>query len=86
MRQMVEFCISRLTPDVEAIKEELEDDPDVDVLETSCLSHCEVCAQTPYALVNGEVVTGKTGEELGINIRKAIKDYQKRMDDLFDLL
>ncbi|OYD07194.1 YuzB family protein [Paludifilum halophilum] len=86
MRPMVEFCINRLTPDVEEIKEELELDPEVDVLENSCLGNCEVCAQIPYAMVNGDIVTGETAEKLSENIRQAIKDYQKEMEDLFDLL
>ncbi|GGE06902.1 UPF0349 protein [Marinithermofilum abyssi] len=86
MRPMVEFCLNRLTPDVIKIKEELEQDPELDVLETSCLGNCEICAQTPYAMVNGEVVTGKDGEELLRNIRRAIEKQQSDFDDLLDLL
>ncbi|MFD1425806.1 uncharacterized protein YuzB (UPF0349 family) [Kroppenstedtia sanguinis] len=86
MNPMVEFCINRLTPDVEKVKEELEADPEVEVLETACLGNCEICAQSPYALVDGEIVTGENGESLLQNIRRAIEEQQKKWDDLFDLL
>ncbi|GGA44325.1 UPF0349 protein [Kroppenstedtia guangzhouensis] len=86
MNPMVEFCINRLTPDVEKIKDELEADPEVEILETPCLGNCEICAQSPYALVNGEIVTGRDGEELLQNIRREIKEQQKKWDDLLDLL
>lgn len=86
MQPMVEFCINRLTSDVEEIKDELEEDPEVDVLESACLGNCEICAETPYAMVDGEIVTGENGKELLKNIRKKIKDQQKKLDDLLDLL
>ncbi|SDX21157.1 Uncharacterized protein YuzB, UPF0349 family [Marininema mesophilum] len=86
MKPMVEFCINNLTEDVEKLRVELEQDHELDVLETSCLGHCELCATSPYAMVNGEIVTGETAEELGRNIRKEIENYQQRMKDLFDLL
>lgn len=86
MQPMVEFCLSRLTPEVLKVKEELEADPEVDVLESPCLGNCELCAQTPYAMVNGEIVTGETQQELLDNIRAEIEKQQKQMEDLFDLL
>ncbi|PTX59132.1 uncharacterized protein YuzB (UPF0349 family) [Melghirimyces profundicolus] len=86
MRPMVEFCINRLTPDVEKIKNKLENDPEVDVLESPCLGNCEICAKTPYAMVDGEIVTGEDGPDLLKNIRKSIEERKKKMEDLLDLL
>ncbi|SMO82742.1 DUF1450 domain-containing protein [Melghirimyces algeriensis] len=86
MRPMVEICINQLTPELEEMIEELENDSEVDVLESPCLGNCEVCAQTPYAMVDGEIITGKDGEELLKKIRQAIKEQEKKLDDLLDLL
>jgi uncharacterized protein YuzB (UPF0349 family) len=77
MRPIIEFCVNNLTPDVEKIKEELEKDPELDVVEYGCLGHCMTCAEGPYALVNGEVVTGETAEELLENIRRAIEEREE---------
>lgn len=85
MRPMVEFCINQLTPELEKIKEELETDPELDVLETSCLGNCEICAKTPYAMVDGEIITGDTAEELLKNIRKFIEKSRSELDELYDL-
>ncbi|WP_410087859.1 DUF1450 domain-containing protein, partial [Staphylococcus aureus] len=37
---------------------QLENDPDVDVLEYGCLTHCGICSAGLYALVNGDIVEG----------------------------
>ncbi|MFC4076015.1 DUF1450 domain-containing protein [Salinithrix halophila] len=86
MQPMVEFCLNRLTPDVEEIRDELAQDPEVEVLETSCLGNCEICAASPYAMVNGEIVTGETAAKLRENIQQAIEDHKRKMEELFDLL
>lgn len=77
MRPIIEFCVNNLTPEVLKIKEELEKDPELDVVEYGCLGHCMTCAEGPYALVNGDVVTGETAEELLKNIRQAIKEFEE---------
>ncbi|SIA62491.1 Uncharacterized protein conserved in bacteria [Mycobacteroides abscessus subsp. abscessus] len=38
------------------------------MIEYGCLGYCGKCASSLYALVNGEVVTGETPEELVENI------------------
>ena len=68
MRPIIEFCISNLASGSEEAKEMLEKDPDLDVIEYSCLSYCDICYDSLYALVNGEVVTGETAQELVDNI------------------
>lgn len=86
MQPMVEICLSRLTPDVMEVKEELEQDPEIEVMESPCLGNCELCAQTPYVMVNGEIVTGENKQDLLANIRSEIEKQKKQMEDLFDLL
>ncbi len=48
--------------------EQLEKDYDLDIIEYGCLGYCGKCAQSPYALVNGEIVTGATSDELVQNV------------------
>lgn len=76
MIPLVEFCINNLTPDVIEVKNTLERDPGIDVLEYGCLGNCGICARQPYAMVNGEVITAETGEELLQKIRQAIDEME----------
>lgn len=68
MRPIIKFCVSNLANGAQAAREILEKDPDLDIVEYGCLRHCGICAQTFYALVNGEVVRGKDPKELVDNI------------------
>lgn len=64
MRPIIEFCATNLASGTQKAFETLEKDPDLDVIEYGCLSFCGKCAASPFALVNGEVVIGKTSEDL----------------------
>jgi uncharacterized protein YuzB (UPF0349 family) len=55
--------------DLESLEEEF---PGVTVLRTSCLSNCNMCAVSPYAYVNGELLTGETPEDVMSQIRVKI--------------
>lgn len=86
MRPLVEFCVSNLTPEVEKVKEELEKDPDIDVVEYGCLNHCSECYVQPYALVDGEYIAADSGPELLKAIRKAIEEQEDIWGELDHLL
>jgi uncharacterized protein YuzB (UPF0349 family) len=73
MRPIIEFCQSNLSAGTLRVKEELEKDTDLDVVDYGCLGHCGECYAYPYALVNGNLVMGKTPKELLQNIREEIK-------------
>lgn len=60
------------------IKEKLEQDYSLDVIEYACLGYCGICAEQPYALVNGEMVTGKNADELLANIYQAVDEMEIR--------
>ncbi|MGM9919695.1 MAG: DUF1450 domain-containing protein, partial [Bhargavaea sp.] len=45
-----------------------------DVLEYGCLSFCSQCAESLYAVVNGEIVEGETPDELKENIYRFIEE------------
>ncbi|WP_210365706.1 YuzB family protein [Bacillus sp. REN3] len=68
IKPIIEFCISNLASGSQKAREELERDPDLDVIEYGCLGYCGKCAQSLFALVNGDPVTGDTPEELVENI------------------
>ena len=75
MNPMVEFCISNLANGAQETYEALEKDPNIDVLEYGCLSYCTKCAESFYAIVNGDLVEADTPAELTkrfMNILKKI--------------
>jgi uncharacterized protein YuzB (UPF0349 family) len=51
---------------------------DFDVLEYGCLGNCGLCARAPYALVNGELITAETAEELYKKILQACDEMEFR--------
>lgn len=63
-RPIIEFCISNLAEGAQKAREILERDSNLDVVEYGCLSYCGKCAHSLFALVNGEVVTGETPDQL----------------------
>jgi uncharacterized protein YuzB (UPF0349 family) len=74
IKPIIEFCVSNLASGAQRAREILEKDPDLDIVEYSCLGYCGKCAETLYALVNGEMVTGETPEDLVKNIYKYLEE------------
>jgi uncharacterized protein YuzB (UPF0349 family) len=74
MNPIIEFCISNLASGAQKALEQLERDPNFDIIEYGCLGYCGKCAASLYALVNGEPVTGETPEELVENIYKYLEE------------
>lgn len=64
MRPIIEFCATNLASGSQKVLEVLEKDPDLDVIEYGCLSHCGKCSAFPFVLVNGEVVVADSNEQL----------------------
>jgi uncharacterized protein YuzB (UPF0349 family) len=81
MNPIVEFCQSNLGAGTESVKKKLEEDAHIDVVEYGCLGFCVDCATYPYALVNGEMVTGKSTKDLLKNIYAAIEKDRAFMED-----
>ncbi|WP_414044681.1 YuzB family protein [Macrococcus equi] len=73
MNPIVEFCISNLAKGGQSVFDELSNDPNIDVLDYGCLTYCGQCSDSLYALVNGDIVTGDTPEQLKENIYNHIK-------------
>ncbi len=68
MKPIIEFCISNLANGAQAALEQLEKDPNLDIIEYGCLSYCGKCGHSLYALVNGEMVMGDSPDELVENV------------------
>lgn len=84
MRPIIEFCVNNMHHGTERVKNELEANPDYDVIEYGCLGNCGECFLFPYAFVNGEIVAAETADELLKLIRDKINEIEA-MDELFDL-
>ncbi|WP_080844234.1 YuzB family protein [Cytobacillus gottheilii] len=74
IKPIIEFCVSNLASGSYKALEELEKDYDLDVIEYGCLGYCGKCSEHMFALVNGEVVTGDTAEELVNNIYQFLEE------------
>lgn len=68
MRPIIEFCLSNLASGSQDAFDELEKDPNLDVIEYGCTTNCSYCAVELFALVNGDYVSGETSEELVENV------------------
>lgn len=47
--------------------------PEIAVLQTDCLGFCGLCRLSPYAIVNGKRIIGKTPEECIEKIEVAVQ-------------
>jgi len=52
----------------------------VDIMETDCMSQCDLCAERPYAFVNGELLESEHPdtliEKIKFRIRGILDDFQ----------
>jgi uncharacterized protein YuzB (UPF0349 family) len=74
MNPIIEFCVNNLASGSQKAMEELEKDPDLDVIEYGCTSFCGICAQGLFAIVNGEPVTADSNEELVKNVYQYLEE------------
>ncbi|WP_071393684.1 YuzB family protein [Bacillus tuaregi] len=74
IKPIIEFCVSNLAEGAQRAREKFESDYDLDVLEYGCLGYCGKCAHSFFALVNGEVVTGETPEQLVENVYQYLEE------------
>ncbi|WP_430535195.1 YuzB family protein [Listeria rocourtiae] len=74
MNPIVEFCVNNLASGAQEAFDKLDADASLDVIEYDCLTYCDLCASSMFALVDGEVVRGETPEDLVANIYQFLKD------------
>lgn len=80
MRPIIEFCASNMHNGTDILVKKFENNPDYDVIEYGCLGNCGECYLAPYALVNGEIVSAATVEELEQRIIEKIKEIEAMLD------
>ena len=69
---IVEVCDVNPAAGLDLIRLE-EEYPGVSVIETPCLSNCTICASTPFAYVNGELLANADRDMLWKEIKTAIE-------------
>lgn len=75
IKPIIEFCVSNLASGASKAMEQLEKDSNLDVVDYDCLRYCGICSSHFFALVNGEVVTADSTEELVTNIYKYLEEH-----------
>jgi uncharacterized protein YuzB (UPF0349 family) len=74
MKPIIEFCVSNVASGAYQAMQQLEKDPNLDVMEYDCLRYCGICSSNFFALVNGEVVKAESAEQLVENIYKYLDE------------
>lgn len=70
---LIEVCDINLACSAELLA--LENDyPDVSIIENGCMSHCDLCAVSPYVFLNGEIIREETVDKLIVTLRKRIEE------------
>lgn len=54
MNPIVEFCVNNLASGADAAFAKLDADDSLDVIEYDCLTYCDLCATSLFALVDGK--------------------------------
>ena len=75
MNPLIEFCVSNVASGAYQAMQQLEKDPNLDVMEYDCLRYCGICSSNLFALVNGEVVKADSPEQLIENIYKYLDEH-----------
>ena len=73
LKNRVEFCITNLSLGAADAYDVLLEREDIEMEESGCTSHCEICEQGIFAIVNGEIVTADDAEALAQAIDEEIK-------------
>ncbi|MFD2670675.1 YuzB family protein [Marinicrinis sediminis] len=85
MRPIIEFCASNMHHGTDRVMNELEQNPEFDVIEYGCLGNCGQCMTEPYALVNGTIVEAPSPEALLQKILDKIREEEENLKLLDDL-
>lgn len=87
LKPIVEFCATNVSSGTGQLMKKLEQNPDLEVIEYGCLGNCGECYLFPFAMVNGEIVSAATPEELYDRIMESINEQQadrEALDKLID--
>lgn len=79
MNPLVECCEQNLSKGNFALSEDPFIQENSDLVTYSCMNECVLCAQTFFALFEGERITGETPEDLIEKVKRAIRSWQEEM-------
>jgi uncharacterized protein YuzB (UPF0349 family) len=85
-KTMIEFCASNMHHGTDRIMNLFEQNDEYEVTEYGCLGNCGECYLNPFALVEGQIVSAESVDELYDNIIKAIEQQKADQDALDKLL
>ncbi|MGU3472444.1 YuzB family protein [Paenibacillus sp. D51F] len=72
MKPIIEFCSSNMHHGTDRLMKQYELDPELEVIEYGCLGNCGECYLFPFAMVDGEIVSAGSVEELEAAISEKI--------------
>ncbi|AVK84648.1 hypothetical protein C3943_14255 [Lysinibacillus sp. B2A1] len=73
LKNRVEFCITNLSLGAADAYDVLAERSNIEIEESGCTSHCEICEQGIFAIVNGEIITAEDADALVQAIDEEIK-------------
>jgi len=73
MTNRVEFCMTNLSLGAADAYDVLVERSDIEIEESGCTSHCEICEQGIFAIVNGEIITAPDAPSLVQAVDEEIK-------------
>ncbi|MFC0561229.1 DUF1450 domain-containing protein [Halalkalibacter alkalisediminis] len=76
MKHAVKFCSNNFNNELQKVKSDLKNSPNIDVIEDECLNYCGQCFVQPFSLINGKNITCDAVNELYANIIEYIETSQ----------
>jgi len=73
LKNRVEFCMTNLSLGAADAYDVLAERSNIEIEESGCTSHCEICEQGIFAIVNGEIITAVDADALVQAIDEEIK-------------
>lgn len=64
MEIIAKFCPCNFEGELDEVKDQVGNLPNVEIVDDRCLNYCGQCLIQPYALINGENIVADTADEL----------------------
>lgn len=77
MKPLIEYCEQNLAKGTKLLLSDNEISESSDAITYSCMHECSLCAQTYFALFEGECITGETPEILLKKMKRAILAWEE---------
>ncbi|WP_176444991.1 YuzB family protein [Paenibacillus herberti] len=87
LKPVIEFCSGNMHHGTDRLMNALEQDDRYEVIEYGCLGNCGECYLSPFAMVDGEIISAESVEQLETALQEGIirKAAQREaLDKLID--